>query len=298
MRNHWLQSLGETIPRVHFLKGMFSLELLPGKDKLKRFSILAYTAGIFIMLCSCNHETPPVTPTPSAPAVGLTPSATFVFPTSLPTGTRTPEPIQSSTPSPFQRLGPLLLDDDFSQDRGWELGQQSVGAISLQSDRLVIAIRQSQSFLYSLFTPSMFNDFYLEIELRADLCQTGDEFGLMFRVNQNFEHYRYAITCEGNARAVRILSGESRSLVPMTDPPSLISGPKSTNRLGLLVSGGTFQFWLNDSEVFTARDVAISEGAIGLFARSGRGNQVTVSFDNLRIHSLAPAHSPTSTPAP
>jgi hypothetical protein len=266
--------------------------------KMKRDFRLFLVMGIAALLGACRSESTPLPITSTPMSTEITPTATFIFPTIPPTETRIPDSYPSATPDPSQVLGEVLFTDDFNENLGWELGDQGIGAISLQSGRLVIALRQSNSFLHSLLTPITLRNFYLEIEVRADLCQAGDEFGLMFRVNQEFEHYRYAIRCEGEARAVRILSSESRSLVPIVEPPALLSGPKSTNRLGLMATGDTFRFWINDVEVFNARDISITEGGLGLFVKSSRGNQVTVSFDKLRIYSLMTIPQNTSTPTP
>ena len=254
--------------------------------------------GMTLLLCSCLPVITPITPTPLTFSTQVIPSATFAYPTISPTDTRIPDPSRTPTPSSLREFGEVIFEDDFSQDRGWELREVERGAISLQSDHLVIAVRQANSFLYSLLPTFIQDNYFLEIELRADLCQSGDEFGLMFRVNQDFEHYRFAINCEGGARAVRILSGASRSLVALSEFPSIISGPMSTNRLSLMASGDTFRFWINGLEVFNARDITLSEGAFGLFVRSGRGNQVTISFDNLSVREIPPVPVLTTTPTP
>jgi len=270
-----------------------------GDSKERRWGFYFFICfAMTLLLCSCLPGITPIAPTPMPLSTQAVPSATFAYPTIPPTVTRIPFPTPTPTPSSLDELGEVIFEDDFSQDRGWELGEQKIGAISLQSDRLVIAVRQANSFLYSLLPTLALDGFFLEIELRADLCQSGDEFGVMFRVNQDFEHYRYAINCQGAARAVRILSGDSRSLVPLSEFPSIISGPMSTNRLSLMASGDTFQFRINGLEIFKARDVTLTEGALGLFVRSGRANQVTISFDNLRIRELHPIPALTATPTP
>jgi hypothetical protein len=251
-----------------------------------------------LLLTSCLQDEAPIATVPLVTASQISASPTFIFPTMPPTKTIIPEPSLTPTSSSLDLIGNVIFEDDFGQNRGWELNEMEFGAVSLQSEHLVIAIRQANSFLYSLVSPLTLDDFFLEIEVRADLCQSGDEFGILFRVNQDLEHYRYALNCDGSARAVRILSNESRSLVPITEPPSVLPGPRSTNRLSLLASGDQFWFWINGFEVFNARDINLTQGGLGLFARSGRGNQLTVSFDNLRIQELTPTTNLTPTPTP
>jgi len=221
-----------------------------------------------------------------------TPSATFAYPTIPPTATRTPEPSSTPLPNILDGVGDVLFEDDFSFDRGWDLSQQERGAISLSNERLVIAIRKSQSFLYSLAPDLSLSDFFLEVDVRAELCQSGDEFGVVFRVNESLEHYRFSLNCRGETRLVRVLYGESRSLMLPSTFPFIRSGPMSTNRLSLKATGDTFQFWINGFEVFSGRDIRLVEGAVGLVVRSNQGNQATISFDNFILREVLHTGTP------
>jgi hypothetical protein len=94
---------------------------------------------------------------------------------------------------------------------------------------------------------------------------------------------------------VRVLSGESRSLILPSAFPFIRSGPMSTNRLSLKATGDTFQFWINGFEVFSSRDIRLVEGAVGLFARSNQGNQATISFDNFILREVLHTATPEAT---
>jgi hypothetical protein len=279
---------------------------LTRSKKRKRFPKFAYTfawqtslcAGLVISITGCSIETSTKTFTPVPAHTDVLPSATFAYPTIPPTRTHIPQPSPSPTPDILSGVGVVLFEDDFSVDLGWDLSEKPLGAISLSNDRLVIAVRQSQSFLFSLAPDLMLSDFFLEVEVRAEICQPGDEFGVLFRVNESLEHYRYSLNCGGESRMTRVLSGESRSLVPPSTFPFIHSGPMSSNRLNIKAMNDTFQFWINGFEVFSSRDLSLEEGAVGLFVRSGQGNQVTISFDNFLIREYlhAPTLDTTATP--
>jgi hypothetical protein len=244
--------------------------------------------GLVISITGCSIETSTKTSTPVPAQTDIFPSATFTYPTVPPTATRVPQPSPTPTPDMLSGVGERLFEDDFSIDRGWDLSEKPFGAISLSNQRLVIAIRQSQSFLFSLAPGLTLSDFFLGVEVRADICQPGDEFGVLFRVNDSLEHYRFALNCGGEIRMVRVLSGESRSLTPRSTSPFIRSGPMSSNLLNLKVVDDTFQFWINGFEVFSSRDLRLNEGAVGLFVRSDQGNQVTISFDDFLIREYLP----------
>jgi len=248
--------------------------------------LVSITVGLTLLTSGCLASSPTLSITPVPTQIELFPSATFAFPTIPPTSTHIPTPRLTPTANPLSALGDVIFEDDFNQDRGWELVSEQAGAISLANDRLVIAIRQSKIFLFTLLPDLILDNFFFEVEVRSDLCQTGDEFGVLFRANDRLEHYRFSLTCEGESRVVRVLSGDSRSLVPLTNFPHVRSGPTSSNHLSLIAVDDTFQFWINGIEAFSIRDTALSEGKIGLFVRSGRENQATISFDNLVLREL------------
>jgi hypothetical protein len=242
-------------------------------------------------------------PAPSLPTLTATPTlgfptstATFAFPTLSPSATPTPRLRPTATANIRSAIGEVIYEDDFIIDKGWEWEALGGGAISLLENHLVIALHEPNMFLFTLKSDLVLNDFFLEVDARADLCQTGDAFGVMYRVNESFEHYRFTLTCEGATRVVRVLSSESRLLLPLTESSAILPGPMTTNRLSLMASGDVFRFWINDLEIFNTRDITLSEGGIGLFVRSGRGNQATVTFTNLCIYELLAPIDITTTP--
>jgi hypothetical protein len=254
--------------------------------------------AMVIAISGCTVETQVNTTTPSPAIAEPIPSATFAYPTIPPTVTHTAEPSSTPTPDPLSGLGAVLFEDDFSVDRGWDLSQQQQGAISLSNGRLVIAVRKSQSFLFSLAPNLTVSDFFLEVDVRAELCQPGDEFGVIFRMGESLEHYRYSINCEGESRMARVLSSESRAITPLSAYPFIRSGPMTSNRLSLKAIGDTFQSWINGFEVFSSRDIALAEGAVGLFVRSGQGSQATISFDNFTLREVLSTATPDPTATP
>lgn len=207
-------------------------------------------------------------------------------------------PIPTPTADPPAILGEILFEDDFSRQGGWELPQTEWGAISLTSDRLVIAVRKPNRLLFTYNPQIQLADFYLEVDARSDLCSGADAYGILFRMNDALEHYRFVVTCDGEARLTRVLSSEARALIPLTESDSLILGPMAVNRLSIWAFGNTFRFQVNDVEIFTLRDTILPEGMIGFFVQSSNSNQVTIAFDDLEIWSLKPIPAAIPTPTP
>ncbi len=260
--------------------------------------VVVLTFLITLLFSSCNES--PLSPIASATLASMQPrpTATIAFPTLPPINTFVP--LQSATPTADlpATLGEIVFEDNFSTNRGWELLETDTGAISLLTDRLVIAIHKPNKLLFTYNSEIQLTDFYLTIEARSDLCSPGDEYGILFRVNDALEHYRFVLTCDGGARVTRILSAEARTLIPLSEINFLIQGPMATNRLSVWAFRDTFRFYINDVEIFSLRDLTLPEGSVGLFVQSGEINQVTVTFDNLAIQTLSPKPIPSHTPTP
>lgn len=260
-----------------------------------RLRVLTSLFFLSLLLSGCMINTSTPAPTRIEMTSLATPSPTFAFPTIVPTATLLPSPIPVATVDPVAGLGGEIFRDTFDINRGWQLSEDEYGATSIFGERLIITIREARSFRYTIAPTQPLTDFYLEIEVRPDLCQSDDEFGVIFRVNAQIEHYRFAVKCNGQARVTRVLQDGSRALTPVTDTPSVIAGPMAVNKLALRAMDDQFLFWINGVEVFSLRDVSINQGLVGAYVRTGRENLATISFDNLLIRELKPSPLPTAT---
>ena len=139
-------------------------------------------------------------------------------------------------------------------------------------------------------------DFYVEISLRAEICSSGDEFGLIFRSDPMIGQYRFGLRCEGGVRANRAVGNAVFALVSRDQTNIIVPGPPQENLLAVWASGNQLRFFVNQVETFSVRDSTFSIGSVGVYIHSGNTGQTTVSFDNLIIRSATPA--PTNTPTP
>jgi len=265
---------------------------MPSPPPRPRLSLFASAAlGLILSGCSTGFAIPSTTPIASAiPA----PTATFVFPTAPASTTPSPAPSPSPTPDRLLGLGPYLYQDDFSRNDGWPIGQDSLGGTSYADGRLVIAVRKSGTYRYAQSPSPALTDFFVQVSVRAFLCGPLDDFGLMFRIDENSNHFRFILACDGQARVARLLNGQSFNLIPPTNTYAAIPGPLSVNRLGVLAKGSDFFFYINDVEVFSLRNGEIPAGGLGLFVHAGASGQTTVAFDDLSARAVVQNSTPDS----
>jgi len=259
-----------------------AIPLPPHRPQLSPFATTAL--GLILGGCSSGFAVPSTTPIAS-PVQAPTP--TFVFPTAPATTTPSPAPSPSPTPDRLLGLGPYLYQDDFSRNDGWPIGQDSLGGTSFADGRLVIAVRKSGTYRYAQSPSPALTDFFVQVSVRPFLCGPSDDFGLMFRMDEDSNHFRFILACDGQARVARVLNGQSFNLIPPTDTYAAIPGPLSENRLGVLAKGSDFFFFINDVEVFSLRSGVIPAGGLGLFVHSAASGQTTVAFDDLSARAVA-----------
>jgi hypothetical protein len=187
----------------------------------------------------------------------------------------------------------VIFSDDFSRELDWIAAELAPGGLSVSDDRLIMSVRQSNSLYMAISPTDPVTNAYLEVEVRPELCSTNDEFGLVFRVNEGFEHYRFTLTCQGEARVIGVIDGTERVLIPNSSSTAIFPGLYLSNRLGVLMENDQFRFFINGEEVFSDRDLSLTNGRVGLLVRARQSGQTTASFDDFTIRGLQPI--PTST---
>lgn len=223
------------------------------------------------------------------------PTATVAFPTLIPTSTFTPLPTGSPTPDLVSELGTIIFHDDFSNSMNWDAAELAPGGISFSEGRLIVSVRQTNGLYMAISPVDPLYNAYIEVDVRPELCSDNDEFGIGFRINDSFEHYRFVLTCEGEARVVGVVEGAERIIVPNSRSTTIFPGLFLSNRLGVLMQNDQFSFFVNGEELFSDRDLALSAGRVGLLVRARLSGQTTASFDNFTVQLLQPTATTTAT---
>lgn len=240
-----------------------------------------------LLLAGCA-STPAPAPTPSLPPAPL-PSPFLPIPTLIPTPSVTPA--ATATPAAVLQsgAGDLVFEASFDSDEGWVLGSDSGGGASLSNGSLVLAVSLPNASRFVLAPTPPLADFLVEAGLRASLCTTADEIGLLFRVSPAGDHYRFTLDCQGMVRMTRVVGKGAVLLAgPLAAPGAIPSSP-ADNRLTLVGQGDTFSLQINDQPVLQVRDPLLPAGQLGFFVRSASQGQTTASLTSFRLWALPPA---------
>jgi len=242
---------------------------------------------IFAFLAACA-------PTQAQPAPALVEATSTVPPTATiqwfpPTSTPTLRVIQAATSTPVRLpgLGEIFIIDDFSSAAAWNTSSSDQGSVSVSRNRITIAAKAPEIYIFSLRNEPLLTDFYIEIDAHPALCRGGDSYGLLFRATSSAS-YRYALACDGTVRLERMKAyNRPRTIqgaLPSGDAPP---GSPGDVRLGVWVAGSQMRFFLNGRYQFTATDANLKIGTIGVFAEtSAQNSAMTVTFSDLVVQSV------------
>jgi hypothetical protein len=247
---------------------------------------------LFLVIAGCGMAppTPLPTSTPTATPPSPTPSPSPVwFP---PTATPTPLPAPTLDMTPTVDLGPahgaMLFEDQFTEAAAWSLGRTGSGSALLGVSELSIAVASPFGYVYSLRQGELLGDFYLEVSASVNICRGKDEYGLLLRASEDFDYYRFGLSCDGRARVDRIYQHQASSPQPPAAFAAIPAGAPSSTRLGVWANGKEMRFYANDVLLFAVRDTLLYRGRIGVFARAASEEAMSVNYRRLVVYSAQP----------
>ena len=192
-------------------------------------------------------------------------------------------------------VGSLLLTDDFSAPEVWNVAASNQASVSVNENRLTIAVQPGIAPVVSFRKGEVFGDMYAEITAQPSLCQGADDYGFAYRAPNNSAYYRFALACNGTAGAERISLSSARVLQAPLASADVPAGAPGQVRLGVWAAGQDFHFFLNGRYQFSAADKSYPAGGIGVFAHAAGTSPVTVTFSDLKVYSVT--YEPPVTPA-
>ncbi len=224
------------------------------------------------------------TPIPLTPTETPLPTATINwFP---PSATPTLKTFSTKAPTPEMRpgLGTELITDDFSSSAKWDIAASNEASANIKNNRLTLSV-QSEVYMLSLRNDLVLTDYYAEITARPSLCRAEDSYGLLVRASAS-NYYRFALSCNGTARAERISGGTRLILqqpLPSGDVPP---GAPGEVRIGVWAVGREMRLFLNGRYQFSINDPSFPSGSLGVFVRSVGETAAVVSFSDLTVQSI------------
>jgi hypothetical protein len=253
-----------------------------------RFFILFLLAGLINSCAALDSLLVP--PTPPMPTKTPRPTLTVVwFP---PSATPSPQYFSTRPPTPEMRpgVGATFLADDFSDASLWDVATSDQASAALDGNRLNLSA-QSKVYMLSLRHETVLSDFYAEITARPNLCRGEDSYGLLARANA-VAYYRFALSCNGAARAERVSNGAHEILQKPLLSGDVPLGAPGEVRIGVWAVGNEMRLFLNGRFQFSVTNSNYVIGSIGVFVNSAGDTPAIISFSDLTVKKINYSPSP------
>jgi hypothetical protein len=227
---------------------------------------------------------------PSAVDIPVTDTPLAELPTESPTVTLSPTntemPTQTATPTlnsadPLASLGNPTWKASFINGSSWYTFEDFQSSIQIKNGTLMLKALKANSYEnWSMASPDISN-FYLEIQgTTGDSCQGKDRFGIIFRAPDTNQGYLFGISCDGSYR-VRAWNGEKfTELLGWQQSEFIKSGPKQSNRIGVMARGTELSFYINGNLVDQFSDDTYAKGVFGAYIASANTLNFTVNVSN------------------
>jgi dipeptidyl aminopeptidase/acylaminoacyl peptidase len=201
--------------------------------------------------------------------------------------------------SPTPELA-LVYQDDFSDSAsGWDDAFDKYTIKQYGNQKYHIVIQTSNLMAWGLANRDI-GDFVMEVDAAQEEGPDNNGYGLIFRMQDRQNFYRYDISGDGFYLLSKFINGEWVTLVDWTASPQVNKG-QSANRLKVSAFGPSISIYANDQLLATVNDKTFSHGNFGFFAGTFSEPNLWVSFDDIRVWSPKGgqiAEIPTETPTP
>ncbi|MCB9422449.1 MAG: hypothetical protein H6667_21785 [Ardenticatenaceae bacterium] len=181
----------------------------------------------------------------------------------------------------------VVFADAFTggQTGEWLVEGDDAGRTAVLNEQLVIAIEEPQLLQYSTLAEPIFADFALEVDATQLGGDLESSYGLLFRMQNPGQFYRFDITGSG-MYVVERHNGDgtwTRFLDDWTESEAIKQGLSVTNRLKVVAQGATLSFYVNDQLLNQFNDASYAAGQIALDAGTFGHGGLKVAFDNLVV---------------
>lgn len=183
----------------------------------------------------------------------------------------------------------VLFHDEFvlGQMAEWQVEGDAQGRTTIVNEQLVVELNAPNMMQFSSLPEQSFSDFILEVDSRQLAGDPGNTYGVLFRMQDATQFYRFELTGDGFYMVERRNADGTwtRFVDDWTESPAIAQGINALNRIRIEANGGTFSAFVNDQLVHQFTDNAYASGTIGLDAGTFTQPHTQAVFDNVVVRS-------------
>ena len=160
-----------------------------------------------------------------------------------------------------------------------------MGQTSIVDESLLIEINEPGTMQFATLEDPLFTDFDLSVDARVLEGDPQGSFGVLFRVQDPTQFYRFEITGDGLSMVERRNADGSwtRLIEDWTATPAINQGVGASNQLRVIAVGPTLSFYVNGVLLHRIQDGQYKAGAIALDAGTFGQGGLRVVFDNIIV---------------
>jgi len=180
----------------------------------------------------------------------------------------------------------VLLQEDFETNSGnWILESDMDAEATITGGQLQLVINSANLVAWAELSGRKYDDFVLEVDASQLAGPDDNSYGVIFRMKEQTEFYRFDVSGDGYYEFSRRNNDEINPWTSITEwlASDAIHKGASTNQIKIVAQGSHFTFYVNGQQVAESDDDNYRSGTIGLDAGSFSEAGVQVAFDNLTI---------------
>jgi hypothetical protein len=167
----------------------------------------------------------------------------------------------------------------------WHTEADELGRTAVRDGRLLIEVDAANIMQFATLREPIFSDFTLEVDATLLEGPLDTTYGVLFRMQNPSQFYRYEVTGDGLYMIERRNSDGSWSRLSQdwVESPAIRQGVGVTNRLQIVAVGTNFAFYVNDVLLKQVQDTSYSQGNLALDAGTFGQPGARVAFTNLIV---------------
>ncbi len=181
----------------------------------------------------------------------------------------------------FSIAEPLLYDDFSDATSGFSEKADDESSQGYRDGTYFINVVTDSLAVWSTVNHT-FDDFVLQVDARQITGDLFNEYGVLFRYQNNTNFYSFDVTGEGSFALFKLQDDEWVTLVDWQES-AYLNPLGEWNHLQIICQGNRITLYANDQELISVTDDTFASGDIALFAGTFDEPEVEAVFDNLIV---------------
>ncbi len=172
--------------------------------------------------------------------------------------------------------------EDFSSSGNWRAESDATAQVVVQDGVLQIRVLVPNQLAWAAAGKD-FRDFHLSVEATQVAGPDDNEYGVLVRVQDPSNFYRFSISGDGYFLVSKFVDGQEVLLGGDWTPSEAVHRGNATNVLEVICQGDVLTFIVNGEQLAREEDSQFSHGDVALYAGAFYEAGVEVHFDNLQV---------------